>query len=96
MTGAEMAHLLSGRAKEALETAGESMALNPGWDNTLLVMAAASSQLGRTAEARAAVEKLDALAPLATVSLYEELMPFRHEENLTVILEGLRAGGLPE
>ncbi len=29
-------------------------------------------------------------APHATVSLYEELMPFRYEENFAVILEGLR------
>ena len=96
LTGAAMAHLLSGRAEEALEMAGKSMALNPGWDTTQLVLAAASSQLGRSAEARAAVETLLAAAPLSTVSLYEELLRFRHEEDLAVILEGLRAGGLPE
>jgi adenylate cyclase len=96
VTGAAMAHLLSGRAEEALEMAGKSMALNPGWDTTQLVLVTASSQLGRSAESRAAVERLLAIAPSSTVSLYEELMPFRHEENLAVILEGLRAGGLPE
>ena len=66
VTGLAMAHLLSGRAEEALEMAGKSMALNPGWDNTLLVLAAASSQLGRSAECRAAVERLLAIAPNST------------------------------
>ena len=96
VTGAAMAHLLSGRAEEALELAGKSMALNPGWDTTQLVLAAASSQLGRSAESRAAIERLLANAPLSTVSLYQELLPFRYEKSLAVILEGLRAGGLPE
>lgn len=96
VTGAAMAHLLSGRTEEALELAGKSMALNPGWDTTQLVLAAASSQLGRSAECRAAVERLLAIAPRSTVSLYGELLRFRHEENLAVVLEGLRAGGLPE
>ncbi len=96
VTGVAMAHLLSGRAEEASEMAGKSMALNPGWDTTLLVLTAASSQLGRLAEARAAVEKLLVVAPKSTVSLYQKLLPFRHEENLAIILDGLRAGGLRE
>ena len=96
VTGAAMAHLLSGQAEEASVLAGKSMALNPGWDTTLLVLAAASTQLKRPAEACAAVEKLLAIAPQATVSLYQELMPFRYEGNLAIILDGLRAGGLPE
>ncbi len=91
-----MAHLLSGRAEEASEWAGKSMALNPGWDTTLLVLAAASTQLKRPAEACAAVEKLLAVHPQATVSLYQELLPIRYEGNLVIILDGLRAGGLPE
>jgi adenylate cyclase len=95
VTGAAMAHLLSGRAEEALDKARKSMALNPGWDTTLLVLAAASNELGRSGETRAAVEKLLEVAPYATVSLFEELMPFRYEENLALILKGLRAGGLP-
>ena len=95
VTGAAMAHLLSGQAEEALDKARKSMALNPGWDTTLLVLAAASNELGRSVEARAAVEKLLEVAPHATVSLFEELMPFRYEENLALILKGLRAGGLP-
>jgi adenylate cyclase len=95
-TGAAMAHLLSGRAEQALEMAGKSMALNPGWDTTQLVLAAASGQLGRSAEVRAAVARLLAIDPRSTVSRYEELLPFRYKENLAVILEGLRAGGLSE
>ena len=96
LTGAAMAHLLSGRAEEALELAGKSMGLNPSWDTTQLVLAAATGQLGRTAESRAAVDRLVAFAPHSTVSLYEELLSFRFERDLAIILEGLRAGGLPE
>ncbi len=96
LTGAAMAHLLSGRAEEASDMASKSMALNPGWDTTQLVLAAASSQLGRAAENLVAVERLLAIAPGSTVSLYEELMSFKHRSNLDVILEGLRAGGMPE
>ena len=96
VTGAAMAHLLSGQVEEASQLANKSMVLNPGWDSTLLVLAAASIQQDRPTEARAAVEKLLVFAPKATVSLYEELMPFKHRRNLELILEGLRAGGLPE
>jgi adenylate cyclase len=96
VTGAAMAHLLSDRTEEALALARKSMALNPDWDTTQLVLAAASSRLGRSADSRSAVERLLAIAPHSTISLYRELLRFRHEEHLAVILDGLRAGGLPE
>jgi len=96
LTGAAMAYLLSGKLEEALQLANKSIVLNPGWDTTLLVLAAASIQQDRPTEARAAVEKLLVFSPKATVSLYEELIPFKHRRNLDLILQGLRAGGLPE
>ncbi|MFT5112373.1 MAG: adenylate cyclase [Parasphingorhabdus sp.] len=96
VTGAAMAHLFSGHVDEALEMAGRSMALNPSWDTTQLVLAAASSQLGRSEEARVAVARLLVIDPRSTVSRYEELMRFKYKKDLEVILEGLRAGGLPQ
>ena len=96
VTGAAMAHLFSGHADEALEMAGRSMALNPSWDTTQLVLAAASSQLGRSEDARAAVARLLVIDPRSTVSRSEELMRFKYKKDVEVILEGLRAGGLPQ
>ena len=96
LTGAAYAHLFSDSAEQALELARRSMALNPYWDNTLHVMAAAAVQLGRRADARSAVEKLLAFTPNATISLYREFLPFDPKENLEIVLQGLRVGGLPE
>ncbi|WP_170397425.1 adenylate/guanylate cyclase domain-containing protein [Ruegeria arenilitoris] len=96
LTGTAMAQLLSDQPEQASEMAGKSMALNPGWDTTQLVLAAASSQLGRPLDSVAAVERLLEIAPGATVSLYEELLRFKCRRHLDVILDGLRAGGMPE
>ena len=91
-----MAQLLGGQPQSAFDLAVESMALNSGWDNTLLVLAAASHQLDRYEEARSAVKKLLDIAPKSSVSLYSRVMPFREQRHLELILDGLRAGGMPE
>ena len=95
-TGAAMSQLLMGQPQMAFDIALEAMALNSGWDNTLLVMAAASNQLGNSEQAQVAVKKLLEIAPSATVSLYGDVMPFRHRVQTEIILDGLRAGGMPE
>lgn len=96
VAGVAIAHLLSGQAEEALEVAKKSMSLNPEWDITLHVLAAAATQLNRPVEARLAVEKLLSFAPNATISLYRQHLAMRSQEHLEMILDGLRAGGLPE
>lgn len=96
MAGCALAHLLLGRPEEAFEAAKKSAAFSSEWDITLMILAAAATQLDRPAEARAAVEKLLAFTPNATISLTRQHFAMRSQEDLAIILDGLRAGGLPE
>ena len=96
ITGAGMAHLLSGRYAEAAELATKSASIYAEWDTTFWVLAPAYGHLGRTDEGRDAVSKLLSLAPGATVSRFQEQLPFKDEKRLAIILDGLRKAGLPE
>ena len=55
-----------------------------------------SPSLDQTDRARDAVTNLLRMAPGATVSRYRELLPFRDEKRLAIVLDGLRKAGLPE
>jgi adenylate cyclase len=96
VTGAAMAHLLSGRPAEAAALAAQSAAAYADWDTTYWVLAPAYAQLDQVDKARAAIAKALALTPAATVSRYRSLLPFRDERRLAVVLDGLRKAGLPE
>ena len=96
VTGAALAHLLSGRPVEAAELAAQSAATYADWDTTYWVLAPAHAQLDQIDKARAAIAKGTALTPGTTVSRYRTLIPFRDERRLAVVLDGLRKAGLPE
>jgi adenylate cyclase len=96
VTGAAMSHLLSGRYAEAADGAARSAAAYPDWDTTYWVLAAAYVHLDQIDKARAAIGKLLSLTPGATVARFRELLPFRDERRLAIVLDGLRKAGLPE
>jgi tetratricopeptide (TPR) repeat protein len=93
---AAVAHLFTGRTAQALDLAKRSAALYPDWDTTYWVLIAAYGQLGRPAEARAALAKLMLLSPGLTVSGARQRLPIRNRASLDMILDGLRNAGLPE
>jgi len=96
VTGAAMAHLLSGRYAEAAEGAARSAATYADWDTTYWVLAPAYVHLDQIDKARAAVAKLLLLTPGATVSRFRTQLPFKDEGRLAIVLDGLRRAGLPE
>jgi adenylate cyclase len=90
------AELFSGRPAEALELVERSAALNPDWDSTYWGLIPAYVQLDRLAEARAALDRFLSLAPGMTVSALRQLLPIRSQASLEMVLDGLRAAGLPD
>ncbi|KRE08036.1 transcriptional regulator CadC [Bosea sp. Root381] len=66
--GAGWSYLFMGRAEEALPWLQRSIAITPASGRTHMLLAAAYQQLGRTAEARAAMAKALELRPGSTAS----------------------------
>ncbi len=95
LTIAALAHLYSGRPAEALELARRSAALYADWDSTYWVLVPAYVQLGRMPEAKAALAKLQSLAPGFTVSVARRRLPIRDPASLEMVLTGFQKAGLP-
>jgi len=93
---AAWAELIGGRPDKALELAERSVAIYPDWDSTYWALVPAYVQLDRLPEAQAALAKYESLAPDMTISKLRSLLPFRYPAPLEMILDGLRAAGLPE
>jgi adenylate cyclase len=95
LTIAGMAQLFSGQPDRALELARRSASLYADWDSTYWVLVPAYVQLGRLAEAEAALARLRLLAPGLTVSSARQRFPIRDPASMAMILDGLRTAGLP-
>jgi len=95
LTIAGMAQLFSGRPEQALELARRSAALYDDWDSTYWVLVPAYVQLGRMAEAEAALARLRSLAPNLTVSVARQRFPIRDPASMAMVLDGLQKAGLP-
>ena len=67
MVGAGWANMLMGRAEDAVPWLQRSIAITPASGRTHMLLAAAYQQLGKTEEARTAMEKGRALRPGSTV-----------------------------
>lgn len=96
LTGISMANLLLRNIDVAIEYAIKSDAQNPEWDTNFLIFATAHTLLEQKTESRAAIARLLAFAPNATIALFRKHLPFKNPEDLELILDGLRNGGLPE
>jgi adenylate cyclase len=96
LTVAGIAHLFGGRPDQALDLAKRSVALYPEWDTSYWVLVPAYAQLGRMADARAALAKLVSLSPGFMTSGVRERLPVRNPASLDMILDGFRKAGLPE
>jgi adenylate cyclase len=86
---------LSKRYEEAVESARQSMAVR--WFHTACrVMAASYGQLGRKAEAKAAVAQLLAASDAADKSIAQVIRLFRRPIDRELYASGLRKAGMPE
>jgi adenylate cyclase len=83
---------LSGKYKAAAEVAKRVVRLNPDYPLAYRWLAAALGQLGRTAEAKEALEKAIAIRP-ATFDFYVRRVPWHRPEDHAHMLEGLRKAG---
>ena len=84
---------LSGEYETAAEAARRAVRSNPEYPLPYRWLAAALGQLGRTAEAKEALEKAITIAP-ATFDLYvRQHVPWHRPEDYAHMLEGLRKAG---
>jgi predicted Zn-dependent protease len=97
MVGAGWANMLMGRAEDAVPWLQKS--ITPASGRTHMLLAAAYQQLGKTDEARAAIEKGRELRPGSTV----QNVPTPQENSSPVYIEAaerimqlMAAAGLPE
>jgi tetratricopeptide (TPR) repeat protein len=95
LTGAALAHLLAGRTEEASAWAGRALRDAPNYLLAAGVAAAANALAGRGEEARRAMLELRRIDPALRVASVADRFPLRRPEDLAVLIEGLRAAGLP-
>ena len=91
------AQYLSSRYDEAIaafKLYNERAPDNPGAGHILL--AAIYGQRGRVDLAKAEIAKALERSPHFTVKLMAKIHPYRHDEDLTRLLDALRKAGLPE
>ena len=86
-------HLLSGDPKTALTLCAQSAAMNPNWDFTWWILAAAAGELGDDAKAREALANLSRLRPEAPIA-FPAFRVFVDPARRELILQGLTKSGL--
>ncbi len=91
-----MAQYLSGDYEAAAEAAKHSIRAYPDMPHSYRWLAAAFGQLGRTADAKEALDKAIAVAPAAFDMYVRDRVPWMRPADHVHMLEGLRNAGLPE
>ena len=77
----------------AVELAKQAIRSNPDFPLTYRWLAAALGQIGRTEEAKEALEKAIAIAPAAFEMYVRQRVPWMRPEDHAHMLEGLRKAG---
>ena len=89
-------HFFEERFGEASKWAEKALHEKPNFPPAHLNLAAAHGMLGNLAEARAAYEQFDRLAPGSTITAWVESTNFVYEKDTALYIEGLRRAGMPE
>jgi adenylate cyclase len=84
---------LSGEYDAAVETAKRTIRSNPDFGNIYRWLAAALGQLGRTGEAKEALEKAIAMEPGSFDLHVRRRVPWQRPKDHTHLVEGLRKAG---
>lgn len=95
LAGLGLCHLHSGEYAPALEWGHKALAEFNDWPVTYWLVAAAAAHLGRTDEARAAVQRLRELVPHVSMARMASRR-FRDPVRWSYLADGLRLAGLPE
>jgi adenylate cyclase len=96
LTGIAHIRMAQGRYDEAVEVATRSLALNDGYDATYWMLIAGNALAGRMAEAKRALEGLNAISPGVTLSQIRRGQAARDPRRIEVLIEGMRLAGMPE
>jgi adenylate cyclase len=91
-----LAHYFSREYANTVEVAKRTMRSYPDYPHIHRWLAAALGQLGRTDEAREALEKAISSAPGAFDMFVRHRVPWMRPEDHVHMLEGLRKAGMPE
>jgi adenylate cyclase len=78
------------------EAAKRGIRSYPDFPSTYRWLAAALGQIGRTAEAKEALEKAIAVAPASFDTFVRRRVPWNRPKDHAHMIEGLRKAGLPE
>jgi tetratricopeptide (TPR) repeat protein len=95
-TASAWAYLSADRYEEAADSARRAIDSNPAFPDGHGTLAVASALLGRTDEARSALEGYVRLLPGLHVTDQRLARPFKRAEDGDRLLAGLRKAGLPE
>ncbi|MEZ5833411.1 MAG: winged helix-turn-helix domain-containing tetratricopeptide repeat protein [Dongiaceae bacterium] len=94
--GTAMAHLMAGRAQNALSWAERAAIHRSDHAFPISISAAIYTRAGRGDEARLAIQTLRRLDPELRLSSLGEWLPFRRLQDLENFADSLREAGLPE
>jgi hypothetical protein len=94
--GTARAHLLAGRAEDALSWAEKASRHKSDHAFPISVLAAIYARAGRGDEARLAIQQLRQLDPELRLSHLHEWLPFQRPRALKTFTDALREAGLPE
>jgi hypothetical protein len=89
-----MAHLLERDLDEAYAWVLRAVRQNPNYLAGWRSLAAIAGQLGRAEEAHMAVERIRAIWPAFSISLYRELFPISAQGKWEFVFDGLRRAGM--
>jgi adenylate cyclase len=96
LTHMAVAFYFSGEYLAALEAAQNAIRSNPKYPHPYRWLAAALAQLGRSGEAREALQNAIAVAPTVFRMYVRKRVPWMRSQDHAHMLEGLRKAGLPE
>jgi adenylate cyclase len=88
-----LGHYFAGEYEATVEAAKRAIRSNPDYPFPHRWLAAALGQLGRTAEAKQALEKAIAVAPAVFDVYVRQRVPWHRPEDYAHMLEGLRKAG---
>jgi adenylate cyclase len=88
-----LGHYFCGEYEAAVEAAKRAIRSDPNYPNAYRWLAAALGQLGRSAEAKEALEKAMAVGPVSFDMYVRQRVPWHRPEDYAHTLEGLRKAG---
>ncbi len=90
------AYLLMDRLEDAIETAKESIKIDPDYIYNYYVLAIAHAELGQVDTARAAVDKMLHIEPKMSIRTFHDSQPYKDEALRDRMITAFRKAGLPE